>query len=118
MAISPASIAEAIERFIRTQFQIADNDPIFTRDAHLYESGFVDSAGVVELIAFLESTFDVTLPDDDVFSDEFTTINGIGAVVHRRLSETPPGPVPPDEIKELSTTARKPPVATEPGQVA
>jgi acyl carrier protein len=49
----------------------------------MFEAGLVDSAGVVELIAFLESTFKIGLGDDDVFSEEFTTINGIASIVDR-----------------------------------
>jgi acyl carrier protein len=100
MARTAGDIAQAVERFLRTEFRIPDRDGSFHRDAHLYDSGFVDSAGVVELIAFLESTFDVQLPDEDIFSDEFTTINGISGVVYRRLNGSPPRGVPVDEAQE------------------
>ena len=81
MAFSPTSIAEAIERFIRTEFQVADNDPTFTWDAHLFDGGFVDSIGFVQLVAFAESTFDVKVDEDVLMSEDFTTINGISKVV-------------------------------------
>ena len=80
MVTSQAEIASVIERFIEKQFRIVDTVPEL-RDTHLFESGFVDSAGVVELIAFLESTFKISLGDDQVFSEDFTTINGISAIV-------------------------------------
>jgi acyl carrier protein len=80
MVTSQAEIAGVIEQFIRKQFRIHERDRSL-RDLHLFESGFVDSAGVVELIAFLESTFTIRLDDDQVFSDDFTTINGIAAIV-------------------------------------
>ena len=79
-------IGDAIGQFIANQFQIANNDPLFTRDAHLYELGLVDSIGVVELIGFVESTFDIELQEEDLFSDQFTTIDGIAGIVYRRLS--------------------------------
>lgn len=91
------SIAEALERFIAHEFRIPASDHSFHRDAHLYESGFVDSVGVVELIAFLESTFDVKLEDEDLFGDAFTTINGISAVVCQRLTRMATRPVPAGE---------------------
>ena len=81
MVTSQVEIASVIERFIRKQFRIDDTTPSL-REVHLFESGFVDSAGVVELIAFLESTFRIRLDDDQVFSDDFTTINGIAAIVN------------------------------------
>ena len=80
MATSQGEIADVIEQFIRQEFRIIEDGASF-RDAHLFESGYVDSAGVVELIAFLESRFDISLGDDQVFSEEFTTINGIAAIV-------------------------------------
>lgn len=85
MVTSQVEIAAAIERFIRQQFRIDESVPAL-REAHLFESGFVDSAGVVELIAFLEFTFRIRLDDDHVFSDEFTTINGIAAIVEKATS--------------------------------
>ncbi|MBI4638154.1 MAG: acyl carrier protein [Candidatus Rokubacteria bacterium] len=79
--MSRAEIARSIERFIRRAFRIVPDDPDFSWDSHLFESGYVDSAGVVELIAFVESTFGVKLEDEHIFSERFTTINGISSVV-------------------------------------
>jgi acyl carrier protein len=81
MATSPHEVAGPIEAFIRQQFRVVPEDPRFSRDAHLFEGGYVDSAGVVELLMFLESTFGVKLDDDRIFSDQFTTINGIAAIL-------------------------------------
>jgi len=80
MATSQVEIAEVIERFIRREFRIIE-DGASLREAHLYESGYVDSAGVVELIAFVESKFHISLDDEQVFSDAFTTISGIAGIV-------------------------------------
>lgn len=83
MAISPDETADRIEAFVRREFRVAPEDPLFGRDTHLFEAGFLDSTGVLELITFLESDFGVTIPDEELFSDEFTTINGISGIVHR-----------------------------------
>lgn len=81
MGISQPEAARAIESFIRKTFHVNGDDPNFSWDTQLFESGYVDSVGVVELIAFIESTFGVQLQDEHIFSDRFTTINGIGSVV-------------------------------------
>ena len=81
MATLPHDIAGAIETFVRHQFRIIAEDQHFSRTAHLFEGGYVDSAGVVELLMFVESTFGVKLDDEQIFSDQFTTINGITAIV-------------------------------------
>ena len=87
MVTSQVEIASAVERFIHKQFRIDESVPSL-RDTHLFESGCVDSAGVVELIAFLESTFAIKLDDDQVFSEDFTTINGIAAIVETMTART------------------------------
>ncbi len=81
MAISQPDVARTIETFIRKEFRVIPDDPQFSWDAHLFELGYVDSVGVVELIAFIESTFRVKLADEHIFSERFTTINGISSVV-------------------------------------
>lgn len=81
MAMLQHDMAARIESFIRQHFRIADDDRGFSRDAHLFESAYVDSAGVVELIMFLESTFRVTLEDEQIFSEQFTSINGIATLL-------------------------------------
>jgi acyl carrier protein len=86
MAISSHDIASTLEGFARRQFRVADDDLGFTRDGHLYESGYVDSVGVIELIAFIESTFDVKLDDAQIFDERFTSINGISNVIDECLA--------------------------------
>jgi acyl carrier protein len=73
--------ARDLERFIRERFQIADDEAGFSRSVNLWEEGYVDSLGVVEVIAFLEKRFCVSLPEEVVFSPDFTTIDDIARFV-------------------------------------
>lgn len=73
--------ARDLERFIRDRFQIADSESGFSRRVHLWEEGYVDSLGVVEVIAFLETRFGVHLPEEVVFSPDFTNIDDIARFV-------------------------------------
>lgn len=73
--------ARDIERFIRDRFQIADAESGFTRNVNLWEEGYVDSLGVVEVIAYLEKRFCVKLPEEVIFSPEFTNIDDIARFV-------------------------------------
>jgi acyl carrier protein len=75
------AVAASLEHFIREQFQVAANDSHFSRRVHLWDSGYVDSIGVTEVIAFLEGTFHVTVPDEALFSPEFVHIEGIARIV-------------------------------------
>jgi acyl carrier protein len=76
-----AEIAARIEAFIRHRFRVPPDDAWFTRGANLWEQGYVDSTGVVDLIAHLEHTFGVALPDEVLFDPSFATIDGMAAIV-------------------------------------
>jgi acyl carrier protein len=75
------AVAETIERFVRERFHVTPGDARFTRQAHLWEEGYVDSIGIVEMIAFLESTFAVQIPEQALFSPDFTHIDGMARVI-------------------------------------
>lgn len=75
------SVAVSLEYFIREQFQVAADDAQFSRRVHLWDSGYVDSIGVAEVIAFLEGTFHVTVPEEALFSPDFVNIDGIARIV-------------------------------------
>jgi methoxymalonate biosynthesis acyl carrier protein len=78
---SPAAVADALEGFIRQQFRVAEDDPDFSREVHLFEYGYVDSVGATEVLAFVENNFQVRVPDEQLFSEEATTISGFAAIV-------------------------------------
>ena len=79
--MTQAEVADRIERYVRIQFRVATGDQRFSRSLPLFERGYVDSVGVVELLAFLTEEFGVYLPDDVLMSDEFSTIDGIAAII-------------------------------------
>jgi len=74
-------LAASIEAFIRAHADISSVDVRFSRRVNLWEDGYVDSIGVVELIGFLEATFDVVLPDEVLFEPDFTSVDGIARIV-------------------------------------
>ncbi len=75
-----------IETFLRTNFDIPEDDPYFDSEVNLWEEGYVDSTGVVEMIAFLESEFGVEIPETQLFSPDFTRINGIVGIIGELLA--------------------------------
>jgi acyl carrier protein len=76
-------IEHRIEEFILMQFGVSPTDPMFNRQIDLFEAGYVDSMGIVELLAFLRGEFNVEIPDDDLLADDFSNIAGITRIVSR-----------------------------------
>lgn len=80
---SPQDTERRIEAFLREQFRISPTHPGFARNVDLFECGYVDSVGVIELQEFLGREFEVEVPEDDLLSNEFSTVEGIARIVRR-----------------------------------
>ena len=74
-------VAASIEAFLRARSRVKADDPRFSRAISLWEGGYVDSIGMVELIGFLEDTFAVVVPDEVLFDPDFCSVNGIARIV-------------------------------------
>ncbi|HYH01456.1 MAG TPA: phosphopantetheine-binding protein [Terriglobales bacterium] len=80
-------VAKTIGVFIRRRFNVRDDDTQFTHDVHLWDSGYVDSLGVAEILGFLERQFEVRVPGDAMFRDDCTSVNGLARLVSELRGE-------------------------------
>ena len=78
------NIEEKIENYIRETFDIGD-DPEFSNDIHLFDSGFVDSLGAVDIVMFVENEFNIKITQKDITLYPMNTVNEIAAVVKSKL---------------------------------
>ena len=80
---TPEEVASSVESFIRARSRVSADDRRFSRQINLWEGGYVDSIGVVELIGYIENTFGVALPDEALFDPDFANVDGIARIVSR-----------------------------------
>ena len=78
-------VATQVEQFIRNRFRVRSDDRHFTAEVNLWEEGYIDSTGAVEMIAFLEQTYAIRLPEEVLFDPDFTHISGISRLVSRTV---------------------------------
>ena len=78
------SVTETISEFIREKFDIGD-DPDFTNDVHLFNEGFVDSFGAVEIIHFVEETFGIEITQRDITLYPMNTVSEIAEVLESKI---------------------------------
>lgn len=61
------------------------NDILRNRNAKLNEdddllsSGILDSLGILQLVSFIEKTFGIRIPDEDVVFDNFQSVSAMTA---------------------------------------
>lgn len=51
-------------------------------DDSLLESGIIDSVKMLDLISFLEDTYKIEVDDDDLYPENFDTLNAIAEYVN------------------------------------
>ncbi|HYI37894.1 MAG TPA: phosphopantetheine-binding protein [Thermoleophilaceae bacterium] len=83
--MNQGEVAGSLETFLRESFAISPTDPNFGREVDLFDGGYVDSVGLAETLAFVEEEFGVSMPDDELLSDDFATIDGMARAVVRLL---------------------------------
>jgi acyl carrier protein len=74
----------ALVDFIDTTYAPATS---VTNDTELVRSEIVDSYGILELITFIETRFDLKIPDEDVRPNNFRTVDAMCAMISRLRSE-------------------------------
>ena len=66
-------ITIALKEFILEKFPLARKRGI-DHDTFLLQSGIVDSLGILELVAFIENEFGITVSDDELMPENFQNI--------------------------------------------
>lgn len=78
------TVEETLNEFIRDKFEIGD-DPDFTNDVHMFNEGFVDSFGAVEIIHFVEETYGIKITQRDIMLYPMNTVNEIASVIKKKI---------------------------------
>jgi len=70
-------VHDIVAGFIRSRFRSSLRGGQLTNDQALFSTGVIDSFGVLELIAFLEDTFRITIDTSRHELSEFDSVNTI-----------------------------------------
>ena len=78
--------AAELRSFIGERFTIPDSDQEFTDDVHLFDYGYIDSFGAVDLISYVKAQYSVEITDSDLIAYPLNTIREIATFVVKRLA--------------------------------
>jgi len=81
------SLQRTVHEFIIKNF-IFEDDGSLTESTSFLENGIIDSTGVMELIAFLESMFGITVEDHEIIPENLDSIWNVSSFVDFKLSST------------------------------
>jgi methoxymalonate biosynthesis acyl carrier protein len=74
------SVKETIRNFILDSINI----PNLTDDDNLFESGIVNSLFAVQLMTFIEKSFNIEVTMDDLSMENFESVNATSSFVERK----------------------------------
>jgi acyl carrier protein len=78
-----SAICERVRGFILQKFPLARRRGLKDSD-RLLEEGIIDSLGVLDLVAFLESEFSIQVLDEELLPENFRSIEGIAGFIERK----------------------------------
>lgn len=78
------SIQKKIHKFIKQNFPMKN---ALNNDDSFLEKGIIDSSGVLELVGFIESTFNIEIEDDELIPDNLDSVNKIIQFVKKKLEK-------------------------------
>lgn len=77
-------IQDQVRDFVTSNFYVAQPDSLQNSDS-LLDSGVIDSTGVLEIIAFIEETFGLTVEDAEILPENLDSIDRISSFVVRKM---------------------------------
>ncbi len=73
----------SIRAFIVSNFYVPEGTPLHDTSS-LMDLGIVDSTGVLEITAFLESNYEIVVADDEIVPANMDSIEAIASFVDRK----------------------------------
>ena len=81
------AMANDIKEFIVQNFLFGQVDEFPGADASLMAAGVIDSTGVLELVVFLESRFEICVEDAELVPSNLDSVTQLAEYVQRKQSD-------------------------------
>lgn len=67
---------DTIREFIIDNFLFGAREEI-NDEADFFEDGIIDSTGIIELVSFIEKTFEISVKDEELIPENFSSLKNI-----------------------------------------
>lgn len=83
-------LRQRLRGFVSSNFYMADSASL-EDGVSLLEHGIVDSTGVLEVIAFIEETFDIAVDDSEMLPENLDSIERLTSFIMRKKAQSTEG---------------------------
>ena len=77
-------MVQKIRAFVVENYLFGEEKKLGNDDSFM-DTGIIDSTGILELLRFLEATFDIKITDEELIPDNLDSINKIVAFLQAKL---------------------------------
>ena len=74
-----------LRKFIVENFMFGQENQDFSDDASMLENGLIDSTGVLELVAFVEEKYGISVADEELVPANFDSVDNLAEYVRKKL---------------------------------
>lgn len=78
-------ISESIKKFLFENYLFGYDENEFSNDSSFLDLGVLDSTGIMELIVFIESEFDIEVSDMEILPENLDSVNCVSGLVYKKI---------------------------------
>ena len=86
--IADVNIKDKLKIFIRDNFLLGDISKVIDDDDSFLEKGIIDSTGVLELVSFIEESFNIKVEDEELIPDNLDSINRLNTYIKLKINNS------------------------------
>ncbi len=75
-----------VKEFIIENFLFGDEEQI-ELETDFFEKGIIDSTGVIELVSYMEETFEISVDDEELIPENLSSLNNIDVFLKKKLNQ-------------------------------
>jgi acyl carrier protein len=83
----PFDVKPKVREFIKDNFMYRDDREDLADTESLLDAGLIDSTGILELVAFIETEFSIQMADKDIVPDNLDSVETIVRYVEGKRGE-------------------------------
>jgi len=80
---------ETVRDFVVQNFLFGDGK-LLKDDTSFLKQGIIDSTGILELVLFIEQTYNIKIEDEELIPENLDSLRNIVCFLERKLSGNPP----------------------------
>ena len=78
------NVKKQIRNFIYDNFLFADSNNGLQDDQSFMDTGIIDSTGILELITFVEETFEIQLEDEELIPENLDSLENLNRFIKKK----------------------------------